>query len=564
MVMHAHDPRPERPLTFSHALADVLWQLGVRDAFGVCGREIGAFWSALRQTTGTEHEIATLHARHENGAGYAAYGCWAVSDRPVAAFATTGPGLTNIITSLVMARVAGAKLILLSAATSARERGRLGIQDTSPRGFYIPELYREGTLFDVAATIDTPSELDTLAGQLAMGVAAPTGFMAHLAISTALQTELVAAIPAVPQHRHTAPAPAPQLVEELLGRLARPFAVCVGWGARHYAEAIKHLLDLTGAPVVCSPRGLGIVDTHPQFLGVIGNGGRDDTLGALAARAPESLLILGSGGGEATSGWQPHLMPPGGCIHVDLDPGVFARAYPGTPALAVQADIGEVLTALLARGGGLVRRPFTPDRRSAAPLRLVPVRGPVEIHPAFVMDVIQRVVVAATDMPVLADAASAMFWGARHLTFAQPGRWLVENRFGAMGAAAAAVVGAAQGRRGPALAIVGDGAMHMQDEISTAVRYGVPAVWIVLNDSGMGIVRTGMLRNGWTDHDADYPPADFAAVARAKGAEGVRVTREEDLEAALRYALALGRPVVVDVVIDQTVQPPIGARARRE
>jgi acetolactate synthase-1/2/3 large subunit len=272
-------------------------------------------------------------------------------------------------------------------------------------------------------------------------------------------------------------------------------------------------------------------------------------------------LVLGSRLAEATSGWLPGLVPPAGFVHVDLDARVFGAAYPQAPTLGVQADVGEVLDALLARAGRLVRRP-TPRRTVAAPIA-VPEAAPGTVHPAALMQAIQRVIVEGTDLPVFADASAAMFWGARHLTFDAPGRWFVEGHFGSMGAAGAAVVGAASGRGGPAAAICGDGALHMQDEISTAVRYGLRAIWLVLNDSGLGIVRAGMRANGRTLHDADYPPADFAAVARAKGADGVRVTSADELDAALRQALAADGPFVVDVVTDPSVAPPIGARAKR-
>jgi acetolactate synthase-1/2/3 large subunit len=105
--------------------------------------------------------------------------------------------------------------------------------------------------------------------------------------------------------------------------------------------------------------------------------------------------------------------------------------------------------------------------------------------------------------------------------------------------------------------------MHMQDEINSAVRYGVRAIWVILNDGGLGIVRHGMKANGWGDHDADYPATDFAAVARAKGAAGLRVTCERDLERALSLAAGTAGPFVLDVPLDPDAAPPIGARARR-
>jgi acetolactate synthase-1/2/3 large subunit len=185
------------------------------------------------------------------------------------------------------------------------------------------------------------------------------------------------------------------------------------------------------------------------------------------------------------------------------------------------------------------------------------------VHPVDLLAAIQRVYVDGTDMPVIADASSAMFWAVRHLSFKSPGRFFVEGHFGAMGQAGAAVVGAASGRGGPAAAICGDGSLHMQDEISTAVRYGIPAIWIVLNDSGLGIVRAGMRLNNRPLHDADFPPANFADVARAKGARAVRVTSADDLDAALRAALEANGPFVVDVLVDQDAVPPIEARTKR-
>lgn len=549
-------------LTVTGYLITLLWELGVREAYGVCGREIVPLWSGLLETRGTRRAIATRHARHENGAGFAAVGSWAVSGRPVAVFVTTGPGLTNVITSLETARAAGARLILLSPLTPAAERGRLGIQDTGPTGYANADLHLAGRIFDVVAALQSPAQLPTLAGRLASGLAGAGAFTAHIAIPTDLQSAPAGAAPVVPRHRRPAPAPCPAVADEITGLLAQaPFGVWLGWGARHHADRVHRLLDLTGAPAICTPRGLGIADCHPGFVGSTGNGGKESLVDELAPYGLRRMLVLGTGLGEATSGWLEGLVPPDGLIHVDLDAGVFGHAYPQAPTLGVQADVGEVLAALLARGDRLVRREAPPRR--GEPCSDAPVaRTPGTVHPAELMEAIQRVIVDRTDMPVLADASSAMFWGARHLTFDRPGRWHIEPRFGSMGNAGAAVVGAASGRGGAAAAICGDGSLHMQDEINTAVRYGIRAIWIVLNDAGLGIVRAGMTANGRT-HDADYPPTDFAAVARAKGAQARRVASAGELDAALEAAAQADGPFLLDVVIDPAARPPIGVRDKR-
>lgn len=561
--------------TVAHVLVWLLWHLGIRDAWGVCGREIVPVWSAFLATLGTAYAIATRHARHENGAGFAALGSWTQTDRPVAVFVTTGPGLTNALTSLETARAAGAKLVLISPLTPADERGRLGIQATGPGGYATPDLHAPGRLFDLVAAIETPEQLTTVAGRLASGLQGPGGFAAHIAIPTKLQAQPARVPLAVPAHRRTAPALTAAAADELTALLASaPFGVWVGWGARKHAAAVRRLLDRTGAPVVSSPRGLGIADVHPAFLGVTGNGGSASLPERVGALGLHRMLVLGTGLGEATSGWDVDLVPPGGLIHVDLDPSVFGHAYPAADTVGVQADVGAFLEAILERADRLPHRPPAWPRGG---LELGAVRDVdgggaadgdgdgdgVGVHPAALMAAIQRIVVDGTDMPVFADASSAMFWGARHLTFAEPGRWIVENRFGAMGSAGAAVVGAASGRGGPAAAICGDGALHMQDEINTAVRYGIRALWIVLNDGGLGIVRTGMEKAGWPAHDADYPETDFAAVARAKGAQALRVEHESDLDEALAAAVDASGPFVLDVVVDRRAAAPLGARAKR-
>jgi acetolactate synthase-1/2/3 large subunit len=557
------DTTAAAPITVAQHVAELLGRLGVREAYGVCGREIVPVWSALLGTRGTEHEIATVHTRHENGAGFAAIGSWAQTVRPVAVFVTTGPGLTNVITSLETARATGAKLVLLSPLTPAAERGRLGIQATGPGGYANPDLYAAGRLFDLVAVIESPDQLATLAGPIAAGLAGEAGFCVHIAIPTAVQTAPAPCAPAVPRHRRITPGLSPAAADELVELLAEgPFGVWVGWGARAHAARVRRLLDLTGAPAICSPRALGVVDTHPSFIGVTGNGGRESVPDEIVAAGLRRILVLGSALGEATSGWQPGLVPPDGFVHVDIDPTVFGTAYPAAPTVGVQADIGELLDALLARADRLTRRPLPPRRAPEQPPAGV-TGGPGSVHPAALMEAIQRVIVERTDIPVFADASSAMFWGARHLVFGQPGRWFVEGRFGSMGSAGAAVVGAASGRGGPAAAICGDGSLHMQDEINTAVHYGLRAIWIVLNDGGLGIVRAGMRAAGWPRHDADYPATDFAAVARAKGADAVRVTAERELDAALLAALEADGPFLVDVLIDPTAAPPIGARTKR-
>ena len=131
-----------------------------------------------------------------------------------------------------------------------------------------------------------------------------------------------------------------------------------------------------------------------------------------------------------------------------------------------------------------------------------------------------------------------------------------------MGHAATGVVGAALSRCGKAIAIVGDGAMLMQSEVSTAVKFKLPTVWIVLNDGRYNMCAQGMSLQGFKGVDTEIPQADFVLIARGLGADGIRVSQESDVEAALEKAMASPMPFIVDVWIDPTQPAPIGGRVQ--
>jgi acetolactate synthase-1/2/3 large subunit len=100
----------------------------------------------------------------------------------------------------------------------------------------------------------------------------------------------------------------------------------------------------------------------------------------------------------------------------------------------------------------------------------------------------------------------------------------------------------------------------MQNEINTAVRYGVKAVWIVLNDSQYGMIEQGMRGLKMSPVETEIPTVDFVALARSLGADGVAVKRESELNAALQRALRAEGPFVVDVTIDRRELAPMGRR----
>ncbi len=554
---------PELDERLVDVLVDRLVALGVVAAFGVVGGGVAPLAEALDRNPAVE----VLHTRHETGAAFAAAEASLTSGRPAVVFTTNGPGLTNALTGLHVARLEGAQVIVVSGATPARLRERWPLQESTPTAL-LAGAYESGPLFHQATVLERPEQLAVALRRLAGGLRRPQGFVAHLAIPTDVQCQRIPPLPdvgepGVPSNERFAD---PRDVARCARLVERGKTVLwVGYGARHCAPLVRALARRLDAPVMSTPRGKGVFDERePTYLGVTGLGGHAQTPAAVARLQPDHVLVLGSRLGELSSNWDSRLTPTGAFIHVDIDPDVPGRAYPETPTVAVRAEISEFVERLLGELG--------PDERLApgssepsstswhSRLERPSSRTSDSVHPAVLVDAIQRVIVDRDGALVLADVGNALAWTIHRLCFARPGAYRANLAFGSMGHAAAGVIGAALHHPDKAVAIVGDGAMLMNCEVSTAVRYRLPIVWIVLNDSSYGMVAHGMRDAGLRPVQTDIPPTNFMALARAMGADGTRVTAESEIERELRRAMASPDPFVVDVVVDPSAAPPAGAR----
>jgi len=548
-------------VSVAEALVGQLAELDVESAFGVSGGAIAQLYDAL-----AESPIALHHFRHETGAAFAATEAHFASDRPTAVFTTAGPGLLNALNGLTAARWDGAKVVLVSGATSPAQRGRWATQESSSYTLPQDALYGAGPLFDYAIRVESAAELPEVFRRLELGFSRPGGFVAHVALPIGLQSHRLQ----FQHHQGTTRISPPAVPAREIERCARlleggPFAVWVGFGARKAAPQIRRLLERTGTMCFSSPRGKGIVsENHPQFLGVSGLGGHDAVAEYMVQHQPDRVLVLGTRMGEATSFWDNDLLPTEGFIHVDLDPEVPGTAFPQCPTLGIQAEIGEFLDTLLA-----ALESDDVDRPKVLPLpilrqgELARRAGESQLHPGrpvrpqALMEALQSRVVQGSDAVVMSECGNAFAWCNHYLRFSAPERYRVSPHWGSMGHCAAGVVGAALARRGKAVAVVGDGSMLMGSEISTAAQYRAQAVWVVLNDAGYGMCRKGQETLGLTTEETEFPAVDFVAFARSMGADGTCVRSEDELDAALDQAMEASGPFVVDVVIDPEEPSPL-------
>ncbi|BCL36488.1 scytonemin biosynthesis protein ScyA [Nostoc sp. MS1] len=550
-------------LSVADAIVQMLVNLGVSSAFGVAGGAMASLWNALSNSA-----LQVLNFRHEAGAAFAATEAYFANNHPTVVFTTAGPGITNALTGLFAARGEGAKVILLSACTSSPQRGRWAIQETSSYTLPSGGMFTPGVLFNYAITVESAAQLPQIFRKLALGLAQPGGFVAHISIPTGVQTSLVEGIswPELNVAAYQVTARKEKIAKSAELLFSEPFAIWVGFGARHAAEEIRQLAERTGAAVFCSPRGKGIFpEDHPQFVGVTGLGGDASVITYMEEQTPARTLVLGTRLGEPTSFWSPTMIPAQGFVHVDIDPEVPGVAYPHANTFSIQADIKTYLQDLLQylpetpRSGNLS---LPPGNLSLPRPQLDPIPDGADypVRPEALMAAIQKIIVEGSDAIVLAECGNSFTWSTHCLRFNEANRYRVSTGVGAMGHAATGVVGAAQARNGKAVAIVGDGAMLMNNEISTAVKYKIPAIWIVLNDARYNMCYQGMKVLGMKGADAEIPPANFAMIARGMGADGIAVMNESDLETALQQAIAAEGPFVVDVIIDADRPAPSGGR----
>ncbi len=542
--------------TVVQGLVESLAKLGVEEAFGVSGGAIALIFDALEESS-----IKLRHLRHETGAAFSATEAHFATDKPTAVFATTGPGLLNSLTGMTAARWDGAKVILVSGATNSLQRGRWATQETSSYTTPQDMLYSRGPIFDFAVRMEHASELPEVLRRLSTGLASPGGFIAHVSMPMSVQSNRVDMPRSWPRMDAQAPAVSAAVADRWARHLkADSFAIWAGFGATGAAPLVRELAERTGAKVFCSPRAKGVIpEDHPQYLGVTGLGGHEAVTDYMVQRRPKWLLVLGSRLGEPTSFWDTDMVPSDGFIHVDLDPTVPGTAYPEADTFGIQADIGLFLQQLLSRIPADSAKPnrtapVKPDFDEPVAMRLTG-RGPV--RPQILMRAIQSCVIDRTEALVLSECGNSFAWCNHHLRFPSPGRYRVSTLFGSMGHSAAGVVGAAMATGRKAVAVVGDGSMLMNSEVSSAVQYRAPAVWVVLNDSGYGMCRDGHRALGLSDQNVDFPTVDFVGLARAQGADGIRVETEDMVEVALEEALRADLPFVIDVRIDTHEPSPL-------
>jgi acetolactate synthase-1/2/3 large subunit len=328
--------------------------------------------------------------------------------------------------------------------------------------------------------------------------------------------------------------------------------------------------------VAFTPNGFGTLDmADPLALGWVGRNGA--YAANEAARTADVLVAVGVRFDDRTSSsWLPGYsfnIPPTRLVHVDIDREEIGRNYP--VEIGIVGDARTVLRQMLdlARPDavdGPARDAWVADTarwraRWEEFIRPGEASEAEPIHPLRVVRALGQAL--PEDAVVLPDVGVHHNWLVQFWKARRPQTLINTWGFGAMGFAVAGVLGAqlaAPDR--PCVAVCGDGGFMMRpDAVVTAVEYDIPAVWLVWNNFAYGAIRDiqhGLLAKREIatsfvrERDGRLINPDFVALARACGADGLRVERPGDLAPALQSALRARRPFVLDVHVDRDVRPP--------
>jgi len=563
-------------------IAEYLVKQNVPFVFGICGHGNVGILDALHQV---RDKVTMISPRHEQCAGHMADAYFRVKHQPVATLTSTGPGSANMVMSLATALADSSAFLAITANVPTSQHNRAPFQ----------ELYAHNqadfaqVLRPVVKRSFQPSRVDML--PLALRQAFDTMVTGrpgpvNLDIPyNVFQEEADVEIPPV-SHVHGSHRPGASHEDitaalDLLANAKNP-VFFIGHGAT-LAEAgpeISALQHQLGIPTITSPNGMGCVPADdPLTLGFIGRNGAYPA--NQAGRFADLVICIGTRFDDRSSStWHPGYswnFPSTRLLHVDIDPTELGRNYP--PTLGVIADAKVFCTQLLAGLGS--RKDIRRDNYAVWREKIAGWKAEWEhfirpnfsaittpIRPEYVVGALQDVL--PDDVILTLDSGVHHNW---FMQFWKPKRsqsMLNSWGYSSMGFGVCGVLGAqlAAPER-PCVAVVGDGGFMMAPYVvATAVEYELPCVWIVWNNFAWGAIRdlqyglfdgrelgTAFYKGKQGPGGERYNP-DFAAWARACGADGMTVTRSEDLRGAVELAVKNRRPCVIDVHIDSEVRPP--------
>lgn len=511
---------------------------GVTTVFGYPGGAIMPIYDALYGSP-VEH----LLSRHEQGAAFAAVGYARASGKTGVCFATSGPGATNLITSLADALLDSVPVVAITGQVSTAVIGTDAFQEIDVLGMslsctkhsfmvtsveeLVPTLYQA---FEIAASgrpgpvlVDIPKDIQ----------------IALMEYKTPLQAAL-----AEPEHT-------PNQIDAakaLLAESKQPMLyVGGGVGMASAVEPLRQFIAATGIPSVATLKGLGAISYEtPGYLGMLGMHG--SKAANLAVQQCDLLIVVGARFDDRVTGRLASFAENAKVLHLDIDAAELGKLR--MPDVAIAGDLRQVLPALSqpmqiadwqAEVATLkVQHQWRYDRP-----------GELIYAPAMLNRLAQKL---PQDSVVACDVGQHQMWVAQHMYFRRPEDHLSSAGLGTMGFGLPAAIGAKVARPNAAVvAVSGDGSFMMNvQELTTIKRKRLPVKILLVDNQKLGMVKQWQqlfFEERYSETDLSDNP-DFVKMASAFDIPGRNITQASEVEAGLDEMLNSEGPFLLHVSID--------------
>ncbi len=558
-------------LTGAAAIVRSLELLGVEHIFGLPGGAILPTYDPLMDSTKLRHILV----RHEQGAGHAAEGYASASGRLGVCIATSGPGATNLVTAIADAHMDSVPLLAITGQVGSHLIGTDAFQEADIVGITMPITKHS---FLVTKAEDIPEVLASAY------LIATTGRPGPVLVDITKDAQN-AKVPFIWPPKVDLPGYKPvskphgkqiQAAAQMISEAKRP-VLYVGGGiirAGASRELLK-LAEIIGAPVVTTLMARGAFpDSHHQNLGMPGMHG---TVPAVTALQKSDLLItLGARFDDRVTGDVKSFATGAKVIHVDIDPAEIGKIrFADVPivgdAKEVINELNDELTASLKGTKPDITEwwSFLDGLLERYPLGYLPASDG-KLTPQHVIERIGAL--SGPEAVYAAGVGQHQMWSAQFIKYERPNSWLNSGGAGTMGYSVPAAMGAKVGQPDRLVwAIDGDGCFQMTNqELATCAINNIPIKVAIINNSSLGMVRqwqTLFYNERYSNTDLNTGTdtimiPDFVKLAEAYGCLGIRVEKEEEIDAAIKLAIETNdRPVVIDFIVsrDSMVWPMVAA-----
>ncbi len=548
-------------------LMECLLEQGVDTIFGYPGGTILNVYDELYQCDGIRHILTA----HEQGAAHAADGYARSTGKIGVCFATSGPGATNLTTGIATAYMDSSPVVFISCNVAENLIGKDSFQEVDITGITMPITKSNYLVRDVNKLADTVREAFAIAGSgrpgpvfidILKNVTAETADFEPLPRDRHFQGGRLATLKERATDNFVAPEPNADDIAELvrlIDEADKPLIICGGGVVRGRAQdEFAAFAEKMDAPVAITLMGAGgYPGDGPLATGMLGMHGSQAS--NRAAASCDLLIAFGCRFSDRVALNPDHFAPQAKIVQIDID-----RAEINKNVLTdhyIVGDAAQVL-ALLNEKVGQKQHNEWKEYVFSFPTETMYDEGGDALTPKQVLNTIQRMV--PEDTVVATDVGQHQMWAIQHFHFSYPGQLLTSGGFGTMGFGLGAAIGAKVANpEKTVIHITGDGSFRMNcNELATEQYYDLPIITFVFNNGVLGMVRQWqslIYDKHYSQTTLDRAP-DFVKLAEAYGLRGARVSNVEQLEAAIKDALAFGHGYVIDCAIhmDEMVRPMVG------